>query len=704
MSLARNIVIKNEFTKQNADGSGSRGGTPGSYVERYMNRDQACETLTPVRAMDAQSFVERYMARADATDVAISVPELKEDIRGIDGLGGISFSRDEISLSSEKVHAISKRIQEEFEAGKTVFKTVLSFDSEYLVERGIIDPVFEFEERGDFRGNIDQMKLRWGITEGMDRMSRSFDDLLWIGVIQVDTAHVHCHLAMVDTGEEAPTAVGGRVGMLYRKDRDVLRRGIDNALDEERTMRILTSNIAQDRRNVRCFVKRYAHDVIAKREFPQFLLACLPDDEAKWHAGSHAPEMRKPNAMALGFVRDIMHEPGSGYRHALAEINAYARERAIREGLSMEDHRRLVETGVERMERSCVNALYDELRAIPESERNCETPMMDVMAADLKTLAEASKDDPMLEFAFRLRSYSARLDHHRKERDKFHQLYEDYESRENKSKSAQALGNFYHFEELYQAQCMTKYLTFLSFLPGSEELEEELERVRKAHREMEMAALLAADAELARMNADRAEQVGRERYGLSGGRFAKGAASILERREAEAWERYASVVEEVRFYLENKGYVLDVEVDDEGETHIGAHRELMWEFDEVKALDMHHLRYDFARDVPVSENNIDVFVNAAMMRKQYLDGAVDFLKASGQEFLIKELPVTDVDSAVALAEKMRGQDVLESARRDGVSMKHRTHTITLDADYTEVLQDCVVKQLKRMSEVSFADE
>ena len=146
--------------------------------------------------------------------------------------------------------------------------------------------------------------------------------------------------------------------------------------------------------------------------------------------------------MALGFVRDIMHEPGSGYRHALSEINAYARERAIREGLSMEDHRRLVETGVERMERSCVNALYDELRAIPESERNCETPMMDVMAADLKTLAEASKDDPMLEFAFRLRSYSARLDHHRKERDKFHQLYEDYESRENKSESAQALGNF----------------------------------------------------------------------------------------------------------------------------------------------------------------------------------------------------------------------------------------------------------------------
>ena len=147
-----------------------------------------------------------------------------------------------------------------------------------------------------------------------------------------------------------------------------------------------------------------------------------------------------------------------------------------------------------------------------------------------------------------------------------------------------------------------------------------------------------------------------------------------------------------------------MEVDDEGETHIGSHRELMWEFDEVKALDMHHLRYDFARDVPVSENNIDVFVNAAMMRKQYLDGAVYFLKASGQEFLIKELPVTDVDSAVALAEKMRGQDVLESARRDGVSMKHRTHTITLDADYTEVLQDCVVKQLKRMSEVSFADE
>lgn len=704
MALSRNIVIKNEFTKRQADGSGSRGGTPGAYVERYMNRDQACETLTPVRAMDAQSFIERYMARSEATDVAQGIADLKENIRDIDGLGGISFSRDEISLSSEKVHHISKRIQEEFEAGKTVFKTVLSFDSEYLVEQGIIDPVFEFEERGDFRGNIDQMKLRMGITEGMERMGRSFDDLLWIGVIQVDTAHVHCHLAMVDAGDEAPTTPGGRVGLLYRKDRKVLRRGIDNALDDHKSMRILTSNIAQDRRNVRCFVKRYAHDAIAKREFPQFLLACLPDDETKWHAGSHAPEMRKPNAMALGFVRDIMHEPGSGYRHALAEINTYARERAIREGLSADEHRKLVETGVERMERNCVNALYDELRAIPEHDRTCETPMMDVMAADLKTLAEASKDDPMLEFAFRLRSYSARLDHHRKERDKFHKLYEDYESRENKSESAQALGNFYYFEEMYQAQCMTKYLSFLSFLPGSDELEEELERVRAAHREMEMAAMLAADDELARMDPDQAEQAGRERYGLAGGRFAKGAHSILARREDEAWERYASTVKDVRFYLETRGFALDVEVDEEGETHIGAHKELMWEFDEVKALDMHHLRYDFASDVPVSAHNIEVFVNASEMRKQYLDQAVAFLEASGQDFLIKELPVADVNAAVTLAESIRKNAQLESARREGVGMAHRTHTISLDADYTEVLQDCVVRQLRHVSEISFADE
>ena len=48
MSLKQSIVVVNEYTIKNSKG-GSRGGTPGDYVLRYMARDKAVEDLTPVR-------------------------------------------------------------------------------------------------------------------------------------------------------------------------------------------------------------------------------------------------------------------------------------------------------------------------------------------------------------------------------------------------------------------------------------------------------------------------------------------------------------------------------------------------------------------------------------------------------------------------------------------------------------------------------
>ena len=44
------------------------------------------------------------------------------------------------------------------------------------------------------------MRLRMAIMHGLERMGHRFDDLRYVGVIQVDTLHVHCHLAMVDAG------------------------------------------------------------------------------------------------------------------------------------------------------------------------------------------------------------------------------------------------------------------------------------------------------------------------------------------------------------------------------------------------------------------------------------------------------------------------------------------------------------------------
>lgn len=52
MSLKQSIVVVNEFSVPTPGGGkhgGSRGGTPGAYVMRYMARKGATEPVAPIR-------------------------------------------------------------------------------------------------------------------------------------------------------------------------------------------------------------------------------------------------------------------------------------------------------------------------------------------------------------------------------------------------------------------------------------------------------------------------------------------------------------------------------------------------------------------------------------------------------------------------------------------------------------------------------
>lgn len=78
MGLKQSIVVVNEYTVKTAKG-GSRGGTPGNYVMRYMARDRATEDLTPVKLEDTDVYITRYMARKKACETLSSVPSIKKE-------------------------------------------------------------------------------------------------------------------------------------------------------------------------------------------------------------------------------------------------------------------------------------------------------------------------------------------------------------------------------------------------------------------------------------------------------------------------------------------------------------------------------------------------------------------------------------------------------------------------------------------------
>lgn len=226
-NLKQSIIVVNEYSvKSRATGKGSRGDSPGAYVTRYMAREGAVETLAPIRRHRTDDFILRYMARESATEKAVSRPDVKARIKNSQGAGGVAFGYGQVSLSDEQLKSASADVQHWFDQGHTVLKTVLSFDQEYLRKHNIIPEDFVCLKKGDYRGHLDQMKLRMAVMRGLERMEAAFyDDLRYVGVIQVDTEHVHCHLAMVDAGKGSVTADGTQRGKVHSGARAMLRRG-----------------------------------------------------------------------------------------------------------------------------------------------------------------------------------------------------------------------------------------------------------------------------------------------------------------------------------------------------------------------------------------------------------------------------------------------------------------------------------------------
>lgn len=680
MGLKQSIVVVNEYTVKTGSKGGSRGGTPGDYVLRYMARDGATEDLTPVRLEDTDAYITRYMARKEATETMDSVAGIKKEMRNAQGFGGLAFGNGDISMSHAKVKAVSRDIQRQFDRGKTVMKTVLSFDEDYLRKNHIIDEEFVCEKRGDFRGNVDQMKLRLAITDGINKMAKNYDDLEWIGVIQVDTMHLHCHLCMVDRGVGNLAKDGTQKGKISEKSKRALRRGIDMSLDDMHPVKMLTSNITHDRRNAKCFIKKYAHKTMAEHGTPQFLLACLPEDKSLWRAGTNRKEMKKANYIVREYVTQVLELPDSGYREAMREVDMYAQARQKREGLSDREYRQLINNGQERIIHDCMNGVYSVLKQIPNEERNVRTPMLDVMSMEYTDMASETRTDPMIEFGFKLRSYSSRLSHHKKERHKYHEfvkLYEDAQAHNEVSEDSKPLYEFYKFEEDYNAKLMCKYQHFLAFLPSDDEYEEDFNNILKYRDRMRRLRLMREDKDIKRMQEESAEDYGRRVYDMHGGRYAVTAPQILDSRLDAMKQTYEGMLDDFRYKLSDYG--LTLETDDNSGVKVS--RAKAYPFDEVKALDLHHLGYDFPYDVNVSRVNVDRFVEVADERYNAFLGAYDYLNESGQTEAVKDLPMRDVVVMKETADMMRNNSVLATAKVGSSNGRHKANTVRLDQDY-----------------------
>lgn len=722
MGLRQSVVIVNEFStpyKQDGKQRGSRGGTPGQYVTRYMARRGATEPLAPIRKQRQDVFIQRYMAREQATEALDieSVPQLKRRMKQAQGRAGVAFGYGQVSLSDDALKAASDNIQKLFEQGHTVMKTVLSFDEDYLRRHKLIPDGFVPRNKGDYRGKLDQMKLRLAIMNGLDRMGRMFyDDLRYVAVIQVDTMHVHCHLAMVDAGVGTKAADGTQKGKIGDRAKMVLRRGIDSWLDEKKHVKHLSSAVGYERRNVTTFVKRWAHQQMLRESLPQFLLACLPADRRMWRYSSNAKAMHKPNRIVREIVEEALAMPGSPYPEAMARVQKYANWRRKNEGLSRQEWERLVEQGRERIIERGVNGVYALLRGLPQDSLRIKTPMLDVMSLDYEDMAARfarraasstsrarNEKDDLIGFGFRLRSYSKRLKHHIERREHFHAQAKNWEIADAAGATrpeSRAMHRFYREEEAYHARCAAKYRHLLNFLPSSTEWQQWVDEVTEYGEKLMSLEMLRKDQSLRKMkDPAEAEKTGLEIYGQRGGGLMalgdKESLAELDRRIAAMRQTRERKVGELRMKLAAAGLRLE-----EGETpnRLTAVPGAEHPFEEVKALDLHHMRFDFSHDVEVGARGRASFVDWAGRRARALHDAIAYLEATQQTDEIPTLPVSDVEQMGRLANTFRqGAVTLPSEVQALVRQREevrRSRTVELGVKLQQELQERIVEETR----------
>lgn len=684
MGLKQSIVVKNQFTVKTGDSGGRRGTTPGRYVTRYMARKGATEPIAPIRQSRTDDFIQKYMARESATEALRNPIEVQRKAEDVVKFGGVAFGYGQVALSDEELIDASNDIQRCFDEGKTVLKTVISFDEDYLRENDIIDSNFVFQKAGDYRGHIDQLKLRRAIMSGLERMGRSYDDLQYIGVIQVDTGHVHCHLAMVDKGVGKLVDNGEQKGKITQRAMNQFRRGVDLELDNQKSIQYMASHFQAEKRNVKSFVKKMSYIAIDEHGLGQLMLAALPENSNLWRADSNDKRMIKANRLAREFVRNIFNKDESGYREAQAGVLAYVNKRAEREDLSDKEQQYLIGRGYKQIEDKAINSVYETLRQYRDNDFKVHTRMLDIAVSDLDQLA-SQRDDPLAQFGYRLRSYSSRRKHHMEEKHKYKKLVSELESKSDRNEVADAFLEFYRHEMLYNAQLQAKYQTFLSFLPKRNEFEQDVRDLIDYEKRMIDLERMINDKSMRRMKPENAENFGYSTYGQHGGKYvALKNTSILEARLDVMRETFKKHESDLNDKLFDAGFKLVRDVD-----KFSLVPDLPYKFDDVKALDLHHLGYDFLYDADVSVTNVAKFVLMAKERSMLYDKVEYYLKNTEQEEALSQFDGEDIRLMAEYADKLALNPVVKSEVAESGELEVAHDTISLERDLESELLNII---------------
>lgn len=166
------VIVRSQFNIR-----GSRGKSVKPFITDYVSRDSACDTS---------------LAYASPTGL-------------VEKGDGVAFTLDNTAISREETLRIADVVEGYFlEGDRAIQQMVISFSPEYLKEQGIVDEDAVIMQKGDYRHQYDDVRLRHAVRSGVQAMAdlEGYRDPQMVAAIQHDTLHLHVHVVVYENYPE----------------------------------------------------------------------------------------------------------------------------------------------------------------------------------------------------------------------------------------------------------------------------------------------------------------------------------------------------------------------------------------------------------------------------------------------------------------------------------------------------------------------
>lgn len=208
---SQNIVIKSQFNI-----GGSRGENVGHFVSDYVARDAATDA-----SLAYLPPTDRPMEQGD----------------------GVAFTLHSTAISKQETLDLADRVQDIFSRGnRAIEQLVISFAPAYLVQQGLVPEGLSILNKGDYRYQYDDVRLRHGVSAGIHALmeNEGYYDGNFVAAIQSDTLHLHVHAVVYEDGCKF-TRFHGREerGLLKESSLNRLAHHIDRYMESTKDLRVV---------------------------------------------------------------------------------------------------------------------------------------------------------------------------------------------------------------------------------------------------------------------------------------------------------------------------------------------------------------------------------------------------------------------------------------------------------------------------------